>query len=78
MNLVSYPGYLFIRFTEHVGRLFILIGRLIIWLRLFPKNIRLISQQMLRMGVNSLPLVLFTSLFTGGLSISRVGADDLS
>lgn len=68
MNLISYLGYLVIRFIEHVGRLSILIGQLVLSLRLFPKNLGLISQQMLYMGVNSLPLVLFTSLFTGGVT----------
>jgi phospholipid/cholesterol/gamma-HCH transport system permease protein len=31
-------------------------------------HIRLVAEQMLVMGVNSLPLVIFTSIFTGGVS----------
>jgi phospholipid/cholesterol/gamma-HCH transport system permease protein len=68
LNLVSYLGNLVIRFIEHVGRLFILVSRLILSLPLFAKNLHLIVIQMLQMGVNSLPLVIFTSLFTGGVT----------
>lgn len=68
MSFVSYLGKLVITFIAHVGRLFIMIGRVVITLPLTYKNARLTTRQMLYMGVNSLPLVVFTSLFTGGVA----------
>lgn len=68
MSFAIYLGSLVITFIAHVGRLFILIGRMIITIPLFLKNVRLTTQQMLYMGVNSLPLVIFTSIFTGGVT----------
>lgn len=51
-----------------VGRLAMMCGRLITTLVDIPKSIKLIVNQMLTMGVQSLPLVLLTSAFTGAVS----------
>jgi len=55
-------------FIEEVGAFSILLMRILKSLPLFVKNIRLTLEQMLMMGVASLPLVLFTSVFTGAVS----------
>jgi phospholipid/cholesterol/gamma-HCH transport system permease protein len=47
------------------GSAFYLFGRILLALRHLFKNSRLIVQQMVVMGVNSLPLVLFSAVFTG-------------
>ncbi len=47
------------------GSAFYLSGRILASLRFAGKNRRLIVQQMTAMGVNSLPLVLFSAVFTG-------------
>jgi len=55
-------------FIEEVGAFSILLMRILKSLPLFVKNMRLTLEQMLMMGVASLPLVLFTSVFTGAVS----------
>ncbi len=57
-----------IRFIEQVGELSTLVWRMIKSIPLIVKNPHLTSEQMLFMGVNSLPLVIFTSVFTGAVS----------
>jgi phospholipid/cholesterol/gamma-HCH transport system permease protein len=55
-------------FIAQVGELSILVWRLFKALPLMMKNPHLTSEQMLQMGVNSLPLILLTSIFTGAVS----------
>jgi phospholipid/cholesterol/gamma-HCH transport system permease protein len=57
-----------IEFMAGIGSFTILVWRIIRALPSFVKNIRLTSEQMLMIGVASLPLVLFTSVFTGAVS----------
>ena len=57
-----------IRFIHQVGELSILVWRMIKSLPLIVKNPHLTTEQMMIMGVSSLPLVLFTSVFTGAVS----------
>ncbi|MEE9553104.1 MAG: ABC transporter permease [candidate division Zixibacteria bacterium] len=57
-----------IRFISQLGELSILIWRMIKSIPLIVKNPHLTSEQMMLMGVNSLPLVIFTSVFTGAVS----------
>lgn len=57
-----------IRFIGQVGELSTLVWRMIKSIPLIVKNPHLTSEQMLFMGVNSLPLVIFTSVFTGAVS----------
>jgi phospholipid/cholesterol/gamma-HCH transport system permease protein len=68
LKIVSNLGGRGISFVRQTGELFILIWRLIKALPLMLKNPHLTSEQMLYMGVNSLPLVCFTSVFTGAVS----------
>ena len=55
-------------FFEDVGGIAILIKNIFSAIPKIFKSFHLISEQMLFMGVNSLPLVLVTSIFTGGVS----------
>ncbi|MCJ7578374.1 MAG: ABC transporter permease [candidate division Zixibacteria bacterium] len=55
-------------FFEDVGGLAILIKRVFLGLPFVFRRFRLTSEQMLLMGVNSLPLVALVSVFTGGVS----------
>jgi len=55
-------------FIEEVGSFSILILKIFKAIPYFVKNIKLTFEQMLMMGVASMPLVLFTSVFTGAVS----------
>ena len=55
-------------FFEDVGGISILIKNIILGLPSSFKRFHLIVEQMLYMGVNSLPLILVTSIFTGGVA----------
>jgi phospholipid/cholesterol/gamma-HCH transport system permease protein len=68
LNMIRMIGAGGIEFVAGVGSFTILLWRIIKALPLFVKNIRLTTEQMLMMGVASLPLVLFTSVFTGAVS----------
>jgi phospholipid/cholesterol/gamma-HCH transport system permease protein len=57
-----------IGFVSQVGELAVLIWRLIRVLPLMVKNAHLTTEQMTFMGVNSLPLIILTSVFTGAVS----------
>ncbi len=56
---------IFLNTFTYVGGVTILIYRSILALSKIPRSIRLIVEQMMIMGVSSLPLVLITSMFTG-------------
>jgi phospholipid/cholesterol/gamma-HCH transport system permease protein len=67
-NMLAFIGRKCISFVEQVGGVIVLLGRVI---KSFPQlfgNFGLIVEQMSQMGVNSLPLVLLTSIFTGAVS----------
>jgi phospholipid/cholesterol/gamma-HCH transport system permease protein len=68
LNIVQTFGSRGLYFLDEVGAFAILFTRIIKALPLFVKNIRLTVEQMLMMGVASLPLVIFTSVFTGAVS----------
>ena len=51
-------------FTE-MGRFFQILGRTIAWTPRPPYDFRELVRQMVRIGVDSLPVVLLTALFTG-------------
>jgi phospholipid/cholesterol/gamma-HCH transport system permease protein len=55
-------------FFEDVGGISILIKNIILGLPGSFKRFHLIVEQMLYMGVNSMPLILVTSIFTGGVA----------
>ncbi|MCK4271056.1 ABC transporter permease [bacterium] len=67
-NLLAFIGRKFISFIEHVGGVFVLLGRVLKSLPWLFGNLGLVVEQMSQMGVNSLPLVLITSIFTGAVS----------
>jgi phospholipid/cholesterol/gamma-HCH transport system permease protein len=52
-------------FFLEVGRFFEILGRTLAWTPRPPYDVRELVRQMLRIGVDSLPLVFLTALFTG-------------
>ena len=67
MNLVTKIGSLTLGFFASVGTLSLFISRAVVAIIQSPHYIRLIGQQMLRIGYFSLPVVALTSFFTGGV-----------
>jgi phospholipid/cholesterol/gamma-HCH transport system permease protein len=67
-DLLESVGRGFLTFFEELGGAFTLIGSVF---RVFPgivRSVHLTVEQMLRIGVGSLPLVVVTSIFTGGVA----------
>jgi phospholipid/cholesterol/gamma-HCH transport system permease protein len=69
-------------FFEELGRFFLLVGRVIAWTPRPPYDLRQFLVQMVRVGVDSLPVVFLTALFTGAVlalqtftTLSRFGAE---
>jgi phospholipid/cholesterol/gamma-HCH transport system permease protein len=52
-------------FFEEIGRFFEILGRTFAWTPRPPYDLRELLRQMVRIGVDSLPVVLLTALFTG-------------
>jgi len=52
-------------FFVEVGRFFQILGRVFLWTPRPPYDLRELFRQMARVGVDSVPVVLLTSLFTG-------------
>src|SRR5262245_14844310 len=52
---------------EETGRFFTYLGRVIVGLIIPPWDIREIGRQMVRVGVQSIPVVIFTAAFTGAV-----------
>lgn len=67
-NVFVIIGAKTLRFFEEIGVVAILLKDTIFTLPKVFRNFHLTTQQMLFMGVSSLPLVLITSIFTGGVS----------
>ncbi|MDD4857010.1 MAG: ABC transporter permease [Candidatus Krumholzibacteria bacterium] len=68
MAPIAVLGRFFLEFVQDLGGMFILVGRL---LQAIPRtfaNTRNILQQMDRIGIGSIPLVLVTSLFVGAVT----------
>lgn len=53
------------RFFLQIGRFFQLVGRVFAWTPRPPYDWRELFRQMVKVGVNSLPVVLLTAMFTG-------------
>jgi phospholipid/cholesterol/gamma-HCH transport system permease protein len=53
------------RYFEQMGRFMQMVGRVFAWTLRPPYDWRELSRQMVKVGVNSLPVVLLTALFTG-------------
>ncbi|HQN40115.1 MAG TPA: ABC transporter permease, partial [Thermoanaerobaculia bacterium] len=54
-------------FFVEVGRFFVLLWRVFAWTPRPPYDFRQLGTQMVRIGVDSVPVVLLTALFTGGV-----------
>lgn len=67
-NLLRAIGRKTLGFFEEVGGVAILIKNILFALPKVFRSFHLTTEQMLSMGVNSLPLVLITSIFTGAVS----------
>jgi len=67
-NLLVFIGRKTISFVRDVGGVILLLSRIFKGLPRVFVDIHLVIEQMLLMGVNSLPLVLLTSVFTGAVS----------
>jgi phospholipid/cholesterol/gamma-HCH transport system permease protein len=52
-------------FFDQIGRFFLLVGRIFAWTPRPPYDVRELLRQMVKVGVNSLPVVALTTLFTG-------------
>ena len=68
MNIVSIIGARVLEFIHDVGAFMILLWRIIKALPSFFRRSGLTFEQMMQMGVASLPLVIFASVFTGAVS----------
>lgn len=66
-SLVSI-GDTVLRALTGIGEFWILMGRILSTIPKLHKTVRLTVVQMMEMGVNSLPLVVVTSFFTGGVA----------
>jgi len=68
MRLVSYIGSKVIGFLADIGGVAILLKEILFSLPRLFKNFHLTTEQMVFIGVNSLPLIIFVSIFTGAVS----------
>lgn len=67
MGFVSWLGRKFINFTAEAGRVARLFFQSLFWIMKPPIRLKNIVRQMEAIGVNSLPVVVITSLFTGAV-----------
>ena len=67
MNPLARIGRIFLGFLAHTGRLAVFIAQSFLAIIHPPYYLRLIGQQMIRIGYFSLPVVALTSFFTGGV-----------
>ncbi len=58
-------GNVVLRLVEETGRFFIMLGRILFWSPRPPYDVREHFKQMQRVGVDSIPVVFLTMLFTG-------------
>lgn len=61
----DFLGSLVIRFIEESGRIMLLFIKTLMWIFRPPLNLKNIVRQMEEVGVNSIPVVLIMSIFTG-------------
>ena len=67
MNPLARIGRIFLGFLAHTGRLAVFVAQSFVAIIHPPYYLRLIGQQMIRIGYFSLPVVALTSFFTGGV-----------
>lgn len=68
IHLISRLGERFSSFVRKTGEVFILIGKVGVYLPQIWRNRRLVIDQMMEIGVRSIPLVLFVGLFAGAVA----------
>ena len=68
IRLINIFGEKVIRFIQETGRVFLLLYKSGRYLRVIWPNRRLVFNQMLEIGVKSIPLVLFVGLFAGAVA----------
>ena len=64
MKQREFPGR---EFFHEVGRFFDLVWKTVVWTARPPYDVRQLLKQMVKVGVNSTPVVLITALFTGAV-----------
>jgi phospholipid/cholesterol/gamma-HCH transport system permease protein len=65
MRLLDAIGRVVLRVLEEIGRFFSMLGRVAIWAVRPPYDLPELLRQMVRVGYDSIPVVLVTTLFTG-------------
>lgn len=65
---IQFVGRFVLDFVEESGRLFLLVGKIMAQSRMLVRDRHLLLEQMLLIGVNSLPLVGVIAIFTGAVS----------
>ena len=65
MRLLDAIGRVVLRVLEEIGRFFSMLGRVAIWAVRPPYDLAELLRQMVRVGYDSIPVVLVTTLFTG-------------
>jgi phospholipid/cholesterol/gamma-HCH transport system permease protein len=66
-NVLENVGLVFIRVFENVGRWFEMLWRTVLWSVRPPFEIREWLRQMVRVGVESVPIVFLSTMFTGAV-----------
>jgi phospholipid/cholesterol/gamma-HCH transport system permease protein len=64
-RLLEWIGRRILRFLEDLGRFFQMLGAMLLWTPRPPYDFGEALRQMVRVGVDSIPLVFLTTLFTG-------------
>jgi phospholipid/cholesterol/gamma-HCH transport system permease protein len=64
-RFLEWIGRAILRFLEDLGRFFQMLGSMLMWTPRPPYDVPEWLRQMVRVGVNSIPLVFLTTLFTG-------------
>jgi len=84
LRLLERIGAACARFLDEAGSLALLFGRTLVWIVRPPFRLRSLFEQMASVGVNSLPIVLITAIFTGAVlalqtmtGFKRFNAQDL-
>lgn len=65
MKFLEYCGAVILRALQEIGRFFQLLGKTAAWTVRPPYDVPEIFKQMVRVGVDSIPVVFLTGLFTG-------------
>jgi phospholipid/cholesterol/gamma-HCH transport system permease protein len=65
MRLLEAIGRIVLRVLEQIGRFFQMLGRTAFWTVRPPFDVAELLRQMVRVGFDSIPVVLLTTLFTG-------------